>query len=150
MRRKPAGWEPTRRPEQRLRSSSARLSDEVGLALDALVEIARGIHPAILAQGGLELALQGLVRRSQVPVELATQIDRLLADAVEVAAYYVVSEALTNVAKHAQASDVRIEVTTNNGALTLTIRDDGIGGAALGKARVSSGSRTESRRSAGR
>jgi PAS domain S-box-containing protein len=111
----------------------ARVSDAVGSILDALLEVARGIHPSILAQGGLEAALDLLARRSIVPVELDAHIDGSLPDAVEVAAYYVASEALTNVAKHARASVVHVDVTTNDQTLRLLVRDDGAGGASLGE-----------------
>src|SRR5205085_10660074 len=91
-----------------------------------------GIHPAILSEGGLEPALKALCRRSAVPVELDVQAERRLPEPVEVAAYYVVSEALTNAAKHAQASVVRVELETPDAVLQLAIRDDGVGGAELG------------------
>jgi PAS domain S-box-containing protein len=94
-----------------------------------LQEIARGIHPAILSRGGLGPALKTLARRSAVPVELDVDVDRRLPDAVEVAAYYVVAETLTNAAKHAQASEVTAHVEVEGTALHLSIRDDGIGGA---------------------
>jgi signal transduction histidine kinase len=116
-----------------LKEQLASVSDDVGSVLDALVEIARGIHPAILAQGGLAMALNSLARRSVVPVEVDAQIEGPLPDVVEVAAYYVASEALTNVAKHAHASVVHIAVTTDDETLTLVVRDDGVGGAALGE-----------------
>jgi signal transduction histidine kinase len=109
------------------------LRGDVGSVLEGLVEIARGIHPTILAQGGLGAALKGLARRSAVPVELDAHLESPLPDEVEVAAYYVVSEALTNVAKYARASTVHIDVTTDDGTLTLVVRDDGIGGADPGK-----------------
>jgi PAS domain S-box-containing protein len=98
-------------------------------ALDDLREMSRGIHPAILAEGGLVLGLRALARRSAVPVELRVSIDERLADHVEVGAYYVVSEALTNAAKHARASNVEVSVDVNDGKLRLTIGDDGVGGA---------------------
>jgi PAS domain S-box-containing protein len=94
-----------------------------------LQEIARGIHPAILSRGGLGPALKTLARRSAVPVELDVDVDRRLPDAVEVAAYYVVAETLTNAAKHAQASEVTVHVEAEGTNLHLSIRDDGIGGA---------------------
>jgi signal transduction histidine kinase len=102
-----------------------------GLAnvLDELREMARGIHPAILAQGGLGPALKTLARRCPVPVELDVRAQARLPERVEVAAYYVVSEALTNAAKHAHASVVNVEVETVEGALWLRVRDDGVGGA---------------------
>jgi signal transduction histidine kinase len=106
-----------------------------GLAsvLDELREISRGIHPAILSEGGLEPALAALRRRSAVRVELDLNVERRLPEPVEVAAYYVVSEALTNAAKHAHASAVNVDLDTDDGLLQLAIRDDGIGGADPGR-----------------
>jgi signal transduction histidine kinase len=100
----------------------ARLHEE-------LREIARGIHPAILAEGGLERALKTLARRSSVPVELDARARERLPERVEVAAYYIVAEALTNAAKHADASVVRIDVEATHDALRLSVSDDGGGGA---------------------
>ncbi|MDT5131200.1 MAG: hypothetical protein QOE41_511, partial [Mycobacterium sp.] len=97
-----------------------------------LQEMSRGIHPAILSRGGLGPALKTLGRRSPVPVELDLHIDRRLPDSVEVAAYYVVAEALTNAAKHARASHVNVRVEADGTDLRLGIRDDGVGGAAVG------------------
>jgi signal transduction histidine kinase len=96
-----------------------------------LQEISRGIHPAILSKGGLGPALKTLARRSIVPVDLDLElgVDRRLPDSVEVGAYYVVSEALTNAAKHARASVVKVDVKAEGANLHLSIRDDGIGGA---------------------
>ncbi len=112
-----------------LKEQLAVVSEDVDSVLDALVEIARGIHPAILAHGGLAAALKALARRSAVPVELEARIEGPLPDEVEVGAYYVAAEALTNTAKHARASVVQMEVTTDDGTLTLMVRDDGVGGA---------------------
>jgi signal transduction histidine kinase len=102
-----------------------------GLAgvFDELREISHGIHPAILSEGGLAPALKALCRRSAVAVELDLHTERRLPEPVEVATYYVVSEALTNAAKHAHASVVTVELGTRDTSLRLTIRDDGIGGA---------------------
>jgi len=94
-----------------------------------LQEISRGIHPAILSRGGLGPALKTLARRSAVPVELYIGIDRRLPESVEVAAYYVVAEALTNAAKYAHASEVRVSVEADGTNVCLSITDDGIGGA---------------------
>jgi signal transduction histidine kinase len=102
-------------------------------AIDDLREISRGIHPAILSHGGLGAALKTLARRSTVPVQLNATIEGRLPERVEVAAYYVVSEALTNVARHAHASVANIEVTARDGELALEIRDDGVGGADHGR-----------------
>jgi PAS domain S-box-containing protein len=103
-----------------------------GVSAD-LQEISRGIHPAILSKGGLGPALKTLGRRSPLPVELDLHIDRRLPDPVEIGTYYVVAEALTNAAKHAQASVVDVSVEVVGADLRLVIRDDGIGGAAPGK-----------------
>jgi signal transduction histidine kinase len=102
-------------------------------AFEDLLEVSRGIHPAILSKGGLGPALKTLARRSAVPVELDVGVDRRLPEYAEVAAYYVVSEALTNAAKHAQASEVRVCVDAEGAILQLSIRDDGIGGADWGR-----------------
>ena len=96
---------------------------------DELREIARGIHPAILSEGGLGPAIRALCRRSVIPVELDLHGDRRLPEPVEVAAYYVVSEGLTNAAKHANPSAVKVSLDTHATTLQLAIRDDGIGGA---------------------
>jgi len=112
-----------------LRARLSRISADLSEVLDELRRIARGIHPAVLTEGGLEPALRALARRSPVPVELDVQLHGRMPDRVEVAAYYLVSEALTNVAKHSQASVVRVEVMIDEGSLSLAIRDDGIGGA---------------------
>ncbi|MCW2590648.1 MAG: domain S-box, partial [Mycobacterium sp.] len=98
-----------------------------------LQEISRGIHPAILSQGGLGPALKTLARRSAVPVELNLDIAQRLPGSAEVAAYYVVAETLTNAAKHAEASVVEVCVDTEGASLHLSIRDDGIGGADTAK-----------------
>jgi signal transduction histidine kinase len=98
-----------------------------------LQEISRGIHPAILSQGGLASALDTLAIRSPVPVDLDLAINLPLSDPVEVAAYYVVAEALTNAAKHAHASQVIVSAKTHDDTLSLSIDDDGIGGADSGK-----------------
>ena len=117
-------------PELReLQAQLSRVADGLTGALEELQEIARGIHPAILAQGGLVPALTALARRSAVPVELAVRAKTRLPEPVEVAAYYIVSEALTNTAKHAHASAVHVAVETHDGILGLSIRDDGCGGA---------------------
>ena len=98
-------------------------------ATEELRKIARGIHPAILSQGGLGPALRGLARRSPVPATVTIRADGRLPEPVEVAAYYVVAEALTNAARHAAASQIRVEVSKNGDALRLCVSDDGVGGA---------------------
>jgi signal transduction histidine kinase len=104
------------------------VSGLTGVSTD-LQEISRGIHPAILSKGGLGPALKSLARRSAVPVALDLAIDRRLPDSVEVGAYFVVSEALTNAAKHSRASQVAVCGRSEDDILCLSIRDDGIGGA---------------------
>jgi signal transduction histidine kinase len=94
-----------------------------------LREIARGIHPAILAEGGLGPALKTLARRSPIPVELELRAKTRLPEPVEVAAYYIVSEAFTNAAKHSHASVVQLEVETVDHVVRLRVSDDGAGGA---------------------
>ncbi len=102
--------------------------EELALALDELRELARGIHPAILTDRGLRPALEALVGRAAIPVELETPDERV-APAVEAAAYYVVAEALTNVVKYGGASSALVSVARDDGRLTVTVADDGIGGA---------------------
>ena len=106
-----------------------RIVEGLTSALDALREISHGIHPAILSEGGLGPALKMLARRSAVPVAVDLHVTRRLTPPIEVAAYYVASEALTNAAKHAQASVVNLELDIREELLQLTIDDDGIGGA---------------------
>ena len=96
---------------------------------DELREISRGIHPAILSKGGLGPALKAVARRSTVPVELDISVDGRLPESVEVAAYYVAAEALTNVARYAEARVVTVSARTDGPYLRLAIRDNGIGGA---------------------
>ena len=97
--------------------------------VEELREISRGVHPAILEKGGLGPALRALARRAGVRVEVNLGVQGRLPERVEVAAYYVVSEALTNAAKHARASVVVVDVTATDDALRLAVRDDGVGGA---------------------
>jgi signal transduction histidine kinase len=113
------------------RAELAVVADGLRDALEELRELSRGIHPAILSEGGLGPALKALARRSAVPVELDVPMGARLPESVEVAAYYVASEALTNTAKHAQASVVILDSHIAEGRLHLTVRDDGIGGADL-------------------
>jgi signal transduction histidine kinase len=109
-----------------------RVAGGLGESLTELQELSRGIHPAILSEGGLGPALRALARRSAVPVELDLELDTTrLPASIEVAAYYVVSEALTNAAKHAQASVVDVHARAGDGLLRLVVRDDGVGGATV-------------------
>jgi signal transduction histidine kinase len=112
-----------------LRDMLARAADDVNAALDEVREIAHGLHPAVLSTGGLAPALQALARRSAVPVELTVSTGGRLAERIEVTAYYVVCEVLTNAVKHARASVVHVTAVQRGGTLCLSIRDDGVGGA---------------------
>jgi signal transduction histidine kinase len=112
-----------------LRAQLSRQADGLAGALEELQEISRGIHPAILTQGGLVPALKALARRSAVPVELEVRVEGRLPEPVERAVYYILSEALTNTAKHANASAVHAAVEARDGVLGLSIRDNGRGGA---------------------
>ena len=105
------------------------IASELAGVQDDLRAITRGIHPAILSEGGLGPALKSLTRRSPLPVEPNVNIEGRLPETVEVAAYYVVAEALTNAAKHSQASGVHVEAAVRDGRLHVSIHDDGIGGA---------------------
>ena len=105
-----------------------RSREELAAALEELRELARGIHPAILTDRGLEAALEALAARSPLPVEIeGLQVE--LPPNVEAAAYYVVSEALANVTKYAQASLVKVSVGQENGYALVEVVDDGVGGA---------------------
>ncbi|MBV8786983.1 MAG: GAF domain-containing protein [Mycobacterium sp.] len=122
----PPGWDELKHELSAAVSGLTDVSNE-------LQEISRGIHPAILSTGGLPAALKALARRSAVPVDLDVAIEQLLPESVEVAAYYVVAEALANAAKHAQASVVKLRARDSDDSLNLFIADDGIGGANWGK-----------------
>ena len=106
---------------------------EVTGVLEELQEIGRGLHPAILTEGGLRPALRALARRSVVPVVLDVRMPGRLPEPVETAAYYAVAEALTNTAKHADASAAKVEVAVGEGVLRVSVRDDGCGGAGFGR-----------------
>jgi signal transduction histidine kinase len=105
--------------------------EEANLALKELRDLARGIHPAILTNRGLPAALEDLASRATVPTEIAAAPSERLPDAVEAAAYFVVSECLANVGKHAQATSATVSVTADPDHLTVVVSDDGVGGAEL-------------------
>ena len=109
-----------------------RANEELTEALSELRELARGIHPSILTDRGLEPALEMLADRASIPVELTVSIDRRLPRPVEAAAYYLVAEALTNASKHAQAEHVEVRVRQAEGSLRVAVADDGVGGADRG------------------
>jgi signal transduction histidine kinase len=115
-------------PVQQLDGVAAGLTG----VLEELREIACGLHPAILAERGLRPALKALARRFAVPVRLDVQVDWRLPEPVEIAAYYVVAEALTNTAKHAHATLAEVQVAAGDGVLHVRVRDDGRSGADFG------------------
>jgi signal transduction histidine kinase len=103
--------------------------DELEAALEELRELARGIHPAVLTDRGLATALETLAHRAPLPVELESLPRERLPEAVELASYFVVSEALTNVAKYAYASHAKVSIEHDNGRVVVAVEDDGVGGA---------------------
>jgi signal transduction histidine kinase len=116
-----------------LETTLAEASDEVRSALAELRELARGIHPSVLTQAGLEPAIRSLVDRAVVPTELRVDLPSRLPDAVEAAAYFVVSEALTNAGKHARAGSACVALAVVDGDLVVEVSDDGCGGADPGR-----------------
>jgi signal transduction histidine kinase len=112
-----------------LRDMLAEAASAVTAALNEVREIAHGIHPAVLSEGGLAPALRALARRSAVPVTLTVPASRRLPERIEVTAYYAASELLTNAVKHARASTVRVTIGQPGNTLHLSVRDDGAGGA---------------------
>jgi signal transduction histidine kinase len=112
-----------------LRRDLAEVVAGLNETVDEVRELSRGVHPAMLTEGGLRPALRALARRTAVPVRLDVQPDGRQPEPVEVAAYYVVAEALTNVTKYARATAVDVGVCVRRNCLQLTVRDDGVGGA---------------------
>ena len=113
-------------------SSTTRLADarrEIATSLEELREVARGIHPAVVSGHGLEIALEQLAARAVVPVRLKVEVHGRLPEPLEVAAFYLVSESLANVGKHAQARSVAVDVARVDGQVVVEVIDDGIGGA---------------------
>jgi signal transduction histidine kinase len=108
-----------------------RSREELDEALRELRELARGIHPTVLSDHGLAAAIEGLARRAPLPVAVGELPAERLPEHLELTAYFVVSEALTNVAKYASASHASVTVTMENGRLTIEVSDDGVGGADL-------------------
>jgi PAS domain S-box-containing protein len=107
----------------------AAAAEELARALEELRELARGIHPAVLTERGLEPALETLVGRAPIPVAVESELEGRLPPSVEAAAFYVVSEALANVTKYAEASSVEVRVGRANGYAVVEVADDGVGGA---------------------
>ena len=115
--------------DQATAAAVEEVASELKTAVRELRELARGIHPAILTEEGLVAAVGSLAERSPVPVDVASDLDGRLPESVEAAAYFVVSEALTNVAKYAHAHAARVEIERRNGTLAVSVADDGVGGA---------------------
>jgi signal transduction histidine kinase len=112
-----------------VRQAIADAHDEAVLALSELREFIRGLHPAVLNDRGLDAALSGLAARAPLPVRLRVEVSRPASASVEAVAYFIVSEALTNVVKHAQASQAEVTVRRHGDVLRVAVTDDGAGGA---------------------
>jgi GAF domain-containing protein len=110
-----------------------RVGGEVESILEDVRELSRGLHPTLLTRAGLGPSLRALARRSSIPVELSVRLSDRLPDPIEIGAYYVVSEALTNAIKHSQAKGISITVSADDSGLTAVIEDDGVGGATAGE-----------------
>jgi signal transduction histidine kinase len=119
----------TRRPAHEQAAIATELAEGLKDVSDELREVSRGIHPTILTEAGLGPALRALARRSDLPIDANVQLHQRLPPPIEAAAYYIASETLTNVAKHAHATTVHLTATHHNNTLTLQIHDNGIGGA---------------------
>jgi signal transduction histidine kinase len=111
----------------------AEIAEELRQAIAELRELARGIHPAILTEEGLEAAVRSLAERSMVPVRIHTDLNGRLPEAIEATAYFVVAESLTNVSKYAHASRAETQLVLRDGRLVISVYDDGVGGADLSR-----------------
>jgi len=118
--------------DPKVRSMLDGAGDELARALEELRELARGLHPAVLTDHGLRAAIEAVADRAPLPVAIDFALDERLPETVEAAAYFVVCEALTNVAKHAGASEARVRVARTNGRARVEVTDDGVGGAEEG------------------
>ena len=114
---------------QAAREVLTEAQEELGRGLAELRELARGIHPAVLTERGLGPALDALLARAPLPIEITELPEERLTAPVEAAAYYVVAEAITNVGKYARASGARVQISRANGTATVSVSDDGVGGA---------------------
>ena len=116
-------------PDTQTSRSLARVQDELAASMRELRDLAHGLRPAVLGDHGLGVALSSLAARAPLPVRLDVQLEQRPPAAVEIAAYYLVSEALTNVAKHAEAESVRVDITHEGDQIVIEVADDGVGGA---------------------
>jgi signal transduction histidine kinase len=117
------------RADPEARSRLDRAKGEIALSLEELRDVARGLHPAVVSGHGLVVALESLAAQAPLPVRLGVALDGRVDERIEVAAYYVVSESLTNVGKHSRASSATVAVARTNGELVVEVVDDGVGGA---------------------
>lgn len=115
--------------QQDAQSGLERIRHELKAVLEDVRELSHGLHPALLSQGGLGPALRALARRSPIPVNLDVSVGERPSESTETAIYYVISEALTNAAKHARASEISVALTTSGSEIRTIIEDDGSGGA---------------------
>lgn len=120
--------------DERAKEMVSAAHDDAKQAIAELRDLVRGIHPAVLTDRGLDAAVSALVARCPVPVALHSDLPRRLSPAIEATAYFVVAEALTNIAKHSRAASASIRMTEANSRLTIEIHDDGVGGALVGGA----------------
>ena len=111
------------------RATLTAAAEELSLALQELRALARGLHPAVLTDHGLCAAAEMLAGRAPVPVRITEMPGERLSQPVEAAAYYLIAEALTNVAKYAQASEARVRVIASDASVVVEVSDDGVGGA---------------------
>jgi signal transduction histidine kinase len=115
------------------RTVLSRAREQLDGGLSELRDLARGIHPSVLTDRGLQVALEGLVKRAPMPVELRVDLPDRLDPGIEAAAYFLVSEAITNAVKHARADRVTVEVAATRDTVAVTVADDGVGGAEAGR-----------------
>jgi signal transduction histidine kinase len=115
------------------RAALERAREQLDGGLGELRDLARGIHPSVLTDRGLAVALEALVKRAPMPVELRVEVPDRLDTGIEAAAYFLVSEALTNAAKHAQADTVTVDVAGTGDTVVISVADDGVGGAEMGR-----------------
>jgi signal transduction histidine kinase len=111
------------------RTRLSRVREEIVTSLEELRAVARGLHPAVVSAHGLEIALEQLAARAAVPVQLSVEVDGRLPERVEVAVFYIVSESLANIGKHASATSAVVDVARTSGQVVVEVTDDGVGGA---------------------
>jgi signal transduction histidine kinase len=119
--------------EAELAESLARVERDIGSVLAQLGELSSGVHPALLARHGIARSVEELAARCPIPVELDLSLAERPPEPVEIGIYYVVSEALTNAAKHSRAGRVRVSLAADPQRFTAAIEDDGVGGAEVGR-----------------